>query len=372
MNPVTLYGSPLSLYTGRARSYLIKSGISYRELTPVSTHYKEQVLPRAGKRRSIPVIETSNGEVVRDGVAIVDHFESSSGNTFSPLTPKQNIVSLLFDVIGAEGLLRPAMHYRWNFPEENLEFLQFHFETLAPPGPESKQRAAKQMDQMRGAAAAFGATPETTSVVESLYEELLGKLNEHFSQNPYLLGGKPSVGDFGLIAPLYGHLARDPKPLALMQSKAIRLFRWIERMNRPEPDCGEFAGSDEQFLADDEIPTTLIEVLQHIAIDFVPETHAAAASINEWLEQQDDLPSGTEVQRGVGFGSFELRAQSINALAQPFRFYLLKRVQDYFASLNETDKAAVESLLQACDMSELLETRISRDIVRQNNLEVWV
>ena len=38
--------------------------------------------------------------------------------------------------------------------------------------------------------------------------------------------------DFGLIAPMYAHLGRDPYPLALMQSRAIHVFRWVERMNR--------------------------------------------------------------------------------------------------------------------------------------------
>lgn len=28
----TLYGSPLSLYTGKPRSYLIKNGLPYREV----------------------------------------------------------------------------------------------------------------------------------------------------------------------------------------------------------------------------------------------------------------------------------------------------------------------------------------------------
>ena len=66
-----------------------------------------------GGRQSIPVIETSEGAVIRDGAAIIDYFEAKSG--FSPTTPKQKNLTLLFDVIGCEGLLRPAMHYCWNF-----------------------------------------------------------------------------------------------------------------------------------------------------------------------------------------------------------------------------------------------------------------
>ena len=36
-----LYGSPMSLYTGRARSYLIKSRVSYVETLYVTDHYYE-------------------------------------------------------------------------------------------------------------------------------------------------------------------------------------------------------------------------------------------------------------------------------------------------------------------------------------------
>ena len=71
-------------------------------------------------------------------------------------------------------------------------------------------------------------------------------------------------------------------------------------------------------------------------------------------------------------GSFELRSVTINALAQPYRFYLLKRVQDEYAQLSESDQTAVADLLSSCDMLDLLHLKLSRDIGRQNNLEVWL
>ena len=114
MDPITLYGGAFSLYTGRARSYLIKSKIDYREEPHSSAYFYDVVLPKAGGRRGIPTIEFPNGDVIRDGVAIIDHYESTNGGQFSPETPKQRILSLLFDVIGAEGMLRPCMHYRFN------------------------------------------------------------------------------------------------------------------------------------------------------------------------------------------------------------------------------------------------------------------
>ena len=372
MNRTTLYGSALSLYTGRARSYLIKAGIDYCEVIPNTPYFAKNVLPKAGGRQSIPTLELADGSVIRDGAAIIDHFEHASQNGFSPTSPKQRILSLLFDVIGAEGLLRPAMHYRWNFAEENLKYLEFHFEAMMPHRPDRKEKGVAAANRMRSAAIGFGVVPSTMALVETLYVELMEKLDNHFSEHPYLLGGKPCIGDFGIMAPLYGHLGRDPAPLALMQKKAIRLFRWVERMNRPDADMGEFAAAEESYLTGDQIPDTLIEVLKHIAIDFMPETKAAAQCINEWLNGQTDLAPNTQVVRGVGNCEFEIRGTPISALAQPYRFYLLKRVQDEYAGLDATAQEDVQSLLSACNMAELLNIKISRDIGRHANLEVWV
>lgn len=365
----TLYGSPLSLYTGRARSYLIKAGLTYRETTPTSEHYAKVVLPAAGNRQGIPTLETADGEVIRDGAAIIDHFEALSGHGFSPSSIKQNLISRLFDVVGAEGLLRPAMHYRWNFDDQNLEFLRFHFQTMMPKGMEDK--TDKAMQAMRRAGQGFGVVPDTFAVVESLYEQLLDALDAHFAAVPYLLGNRPCIGDFGMIAPLYAHLGRDPKPLSMMQTRAPHLFRWVERMNRPEPDIGEFENQADGYLPDDEIPTTLIAVMRHLATDFVPETLAAAATINHWLSTQDDLASGTTAERGVGFCQFEIAGVTISALAQPYRFYLLARVQATYESVTAVEQATLSSLLEEAGMGELLSARLTREIARTGNLEVW-
>ena len=67
------------------------------------------------------------------------HFEATGGHAFSPKSPKQRILSRLFDVIGSDGLLRPALHYRWSFPEENSEFLRFHFESIMSTGPDRSE-----------------------------------------------------------------------------------------------------------------------------------------------------------------------------------------------------------------------------------------
>ena len=369
MAAIKLYGSPLSLYTGRPRSYFIKNGIDYREIAPTSQHYEDHVLPAAGGRRGMPTIEFPDGKVIRDSVAIVDHFEQAGGHANFPRTPKQRILNRLLDVVAAEGMLRPAMHYRWDFPE-NEPLVRFQFEHITPIDAPWEFTLEGRFTRMHQACIDLGVPEENYALVESLYFDLVKKLDAHFANYPYLLGGRPSIADFSLIAPMYGHLARDIKPLQILHEHGNWVLRWVERMNRPEPDVGEYENPLQDYFADDEIPDTLLDVLKQLAIDFVPETLAACDVTNELLASENPA-AGTEVPRVAGFSTFEVKGNVMHAAAQPFRFYLLKRVQDEYEQLNAADKNEVTELLKRCDMLPVMGAKLTREIGRDSNLEIW-
>ena len=371
--PHRLYAMTHSLYSGRARSYLIKHQIPFEELSTGHESFKAEVLPK-GKLPTIPTLVTPEGEVIRDGAAIIEHFEAANGRPSRPTGPKQRIISALFDVIGTDGLLRPAMHYRWNFPEDNLAFVRYHFLHSQRDTPERSEKTEAMMNRMRHAAMIFGVTEQSQAVVESLYLDYLDALNAHFEQYPYLLGWRASVGDFGLIAPMYAHLGRDPHPANLMQQRAVSVHRWVERMNRYDQDVPEFFSAGTDFVDGDDVPESLMSVLQVLAEDFVPETLAAADAINAWLGEnkpEAGAPAVGRLAQAAGTATFDLRGKTIEALAQPHRFYLLQRVQDDYLTLSESHRAQVSEMLQKAGMTPILEARLNRRIDRVDNLEVW-
>lgn len=368
-----LYAITHSLYSGRARSYLIKHQIPFEEYSTGHESFKNEVLPK-GKLATIPTLVTSEGAVIRDGAAIIEYFEALNGRPSQPDGPLQRIISALFDVIGTDGLLRPAMHYRWNFPDDNLPFLRYHFLHSQRDTSERSEKTEAMMNRMRYAAMIFGVTEQTQPVVESLYLEYLDALNSHFEHYPYLLGWRPCIGDFGLLAPMYAHLGRDPYPARLMQQRAISTYRWVERMNRADQDVAEYFDAGSDFLEADHIPDSLITVLRILAEDFVPETLAAAAAINRWLaENEPDF--GTQavgrLAQAPGTATFTVRGETIEALAQPHRFFLLQRVQDLYEGLSQSGKVSVDKVFEQCGMTEILKVRINRRIERADNLEVW-
>ena len=52
----------------------------------------------------------------------------------------------------------------------------------------------------------------------------------------------------------------------------------------------------------------------------------------------------------------------VNAIAQPYRFYLLSRLQKHVDALTESDRENVLEMLRSCGMGKLMEMRLSRDI----------
>ena len=299
------------------------------------------------------------------------------GRLFRPVITLQDIVSSLFDVIGSEGLRRPAMQYRWNFPEDNDDFLRYHFFSLFRPSyPDREQKTISVMEMLRTTTKMRGVTTNTKDLVEVLSIELLDALNSHFHNTPYLLGGSPCIGDFGLLAPLYGHLARDPHPAALMKKRAPRVYRWVERMNRASQDAQEYFDCDTDFLQKNEIPETLIAVLRVLSQDFVPETVASAKFLNLWLSEKNPKTGSPAVfQLGtspLGSVEFQVRDRPIKAAIEPYRHFQLQRIHQIFDEAEKKVQVQIKQILESCGMADVLNIRLNRPIGRKHNLEVWL
>lgn len=376
-----LYGTPGSLYTAKARSYLIKQGIAFENRAAGEARFREEIVPKVG-RWIIPVLEAADGELVQDGSEIIAWAEAKGLSRYPayPLTPRHRVIAQIFELFGGEGLLRPAMHYRWNFDDTNQPFLARDFIAgLARPGAPPEEAGmvfSMAAGRMRKAMAGFGVSPDSIPLVEAAYERFLDLFEAHLEASPYLLGGRPTVGDYGLIGPLYPHLGRDPYPAQLMKRRAHRVWRWVERMNAPDLDAGEYGAPPPDLFADDAVPETLRALLAFVAEDYLPELRAQVAFINDWLEARPDLEAGTNGMprpgdRVIGQASFDWRGVTITVNVMPYRIYLLQKVQDAAAALAPADRAAVDTLLAATGLSDLMALTTRRRVERKGQLEVW-
>ena len=180
----------------------------------------------------------------------------------------RHLAALLIETYADEWLVIPAMHYRWNFPFQNDKFIYSEFGRVVLPWAPAFLRAIvgkKIGGQFKAKVPLLGISEKTIPAIEASYVRLLADLQTHFEQHDYLLGSKPCIADFGLIAPLYAHLYRDPAPGKLMKKHAPAVVQWVQRMINEEP-----ALSNGELLPDDEVPDTLLPVLQRMANEQLP------------------------------------------------------------------------------------------------------
>ncbi len=329
------YGGPLSLYSGKARAYLDWKGVDYEEILSTTEVYKTVIVPKVG-RPVIPVMVTEEGETLQDTTLIIDHFEAKTGGpSVYPDTPKQRLVALLMEVYGDEWLVIPAMHYRWNY---NEEWVYGEFGAVAAPEASKEEQLAigrERGQTFKGFCPILGINEQTIPAIEASYEALLADLDRHFAQYDYLLGSRPSIGDYGLIGPLYAHLYRDPASGKIMKRLAPKVAAWVERMvDVQQPLSGE-------FLPDDEVPQTLVPVLERMMAEQMPFLQRTADLFAVWARTNPD----TEIPRAVGMTDFTVEGVTGQRIAPPFSLWMLQRALEYYQELKGADKSAADEFL---------------------------
>ncbi len=312
-----LYAAEFSLYSGKARSYL------------------------------------------QDTSYIIDTLEADfSPRSVMPDSPCQRLASLLLELYGDDWLLMPAMHYRWN--HDNFPFIYKEFgRTLFPRWPGFLQATlGKRIGaKFRGFLPMLGITDATHNAIEDWYEkDFLRALNNHLENHDFLFGGRPSIGDFGLIGPLYAHLYRDPYPGALMRRDAPAVAAWVERMIRPPDHYGK-------WLADDAVADSLTPIFKRMFAEHWPVLTSTASALALWAQENQ----GSAIPRRIGEHQFSIDSVTETRAVLPYSLWKMQRPLDYYNSLSGEARQQVEAFLQRVGGLEALQYELPVRVTRKHN-----
>ncbi|MEM7741378.1 MAG: glutathione S-transferase N-terminal domain-containing protein [Pseudomonadota bacterium] len=372
--PYILYGMPLSLYTGKVRAYLIRRRIVFEERIAAHPSFAAEIIPKIG-RFIIPVLVTPDGEIWQDGSEIIDRLEERHPNDH-PVVPSSKahaVLAHLFALFGSEGLLRAAMHYRWDFDDENLAFIREGFMEAIPIARDDDAWETfflNSSGRMRRAKTGFGVNDQTAPTVEESYKEFLSLFNTHLTEHLFLLGDHPTIGDEGLYGPLLPHLGRDPVPALMMKTTAHAVYRWTERLAHPGQPLG-------QSLIDlEDPPATLLALMRFIKDEYLTEIMAHIDVAEAWLAERPDLPIGESgvdkrSRRVIGLADYTWRGHAVSTIIMPYRLWLLERLQTAYLQITDQESALVDQLFRDTGLSPMIERRTSRPVERVDNMEVW-
>ena len=123
-------------------------------------------------------------------------------------------------------------------------------------------------------------TWETVAAWEASAKNVLRILEAHLADHDFILGGRPSVADYGLLGPLYAHLWQDPVPGAMIKRDYPRVEQWARRCHGGEP--GTTNGGE--WLADDAVPDTVIPLLQVFFTEMWPVLRSTCAVLRRYRE----------------------------------------------------------------------------------------
>lgn len=344
-----LYGAAISLYTGKVRAYL-----RYKNIPFVEAPIDRGVIEKIGFFM-IPVLETPEGELVQDTTAIIDYLENRfSGPSIYPSHPVQKLAALLIEVYADEWMVIAAMHYRWKYNRDYI-LVEFGKNTAPDASPEEQHRLGDEISApFSGSLPVLGINAQTENAIEAWYEELLTQLDQHFADREYLFGSRPSIGDYGLMGPLYAHNYRDPWSGNLMRDIAPNVCRWIDMMNTPAPNSGKFA---------DEVPVSLTPVMQRIFLDCVPAMVNTVNALDDWI---DENGSDSAIPRSIGTQDFTIGETRSTRNIFPFNQWMFQRPLNYYHSLVGDEKTAADNFLLLVGGYNLMQLQPRYQLTRKN------
>lgn len=337
--PYVMHGWHLSFFSGKTRAYLRYKGVPFvdHEVDAYTLMWK---IPRKTGATVMPVVVTPEGEWLQDSKHIVDVLERRfPQKPVMPATPRQRIAAQLLEAWADEWWIPVAMHYRWVYPENYPLFESDGGNALLPGFPRflKNRMVAYAANKMRGYLPSVGIVPEQYAVMERWTENMLDALERHFAAMPYLFGTQPSIADFALLGPMYGHLARDPMPKRELIAPRPHLKAWVERMNAAPSQPGA-------FLADDQIPDTLQPVFDAVFKEFYPMVVGIRDELRKALPTLP--PERPRIPRVLGMIEFPMGDGRYRRAAMPYTLWMMQRIFDDYRGLDDGERASVDAWLQ--------------------------
>jgi glutathione S-transferase len=281
----------------------------------------------------VPQLECPDGSWLVDTTLILEHLERVRPEpALSPRVPSLRFVSLLLEDFADEWLWRPAMHYRWSFPENaRLMSAWLAEHTAERRAPQWLKRWYWRRRQHGSFVAGDGVSAATRGAVEAAYLDTLAALEPILAGRPYLLGARPVQADFGCFGPLFRHFASDPVPARILRARAPAVHEWVARMWNVRPERIANAPLPEV------IPADLGALLGLVARDYVPYLDANAAAYAR-LE--------TRVRYAAGGVTFD-------EPVKPYRVWCRDRLHSELVALDASERSALERALGARAVARL-------------------
>lgn len=303
-----IYGVELSPFSVKTRSYFRYKQIPHRwVIRNIETMADYQKLARIP---IIPLVVTPDGQGIQDSTPIMEKIDTLFPEPSThPEDPIAAFVSWLLEEFGDEWGNKWMFHLRWARPEDQQSAAGRIASTMAPTGDEQARLAIrdKVIERMLSRVHFVGSSEQTGPQIEASFRDAIALLERHLEGRPFLFGGRPSFGDFGLWGQIYNAWT-DPTGAAWIENDAPRVLDWVHRMLWPRSE-----GGFESWAA---VEPTLMPLLERqVGRLFLPWSVANAAAFEAGEESFSvELDGQTFTQQPQKY-----HARSLAAIREKYR-----------------------------------------------------
>ena len=277
-SPYLIFGVEVSPYSVKVRSYFRYKSIPHQWI--VRSIATQPEFQKYAKLPIVPLVVTPSGEGIQDSTPIIERFEAERPEpSIHPSDSVSAFVSALLEEFGDEWGNKWMFHYRWAREVDQLCSAGRIARAMMPDASEEQHAgmATQIRDRMVNRVWFVGSNAQTAPQIEESFREAIVLLEAHLATRPYLFGGRPAFGDFGLFSQIY-EAWTDPTPGALVEGSAPHVLDWVHRMLWPRVE-GDF----EPWQS---LESTLLPLLERqVGRLFLPWTVANAAAIAAGREE---------------------------------------------------------------------------------------
>lgn len=227
-----VYLSDVSYFSGKLEGALRAKRIAYERVRITPDILLREVLPNTGWMK-VPAVRREDGLWLCDSTPLLRWLDAEHPQrALIPADPYRAFLSALIEDYCDEWQWRPAMFWRWAWPD-NARYLGARLGaelSAGTPHPAWAMGLYFRKRQQRIYLRGDGVRAHNFDAIAELYPQALAWLEALLEKRRYLLGDRPSLVDIAWFGPMFRHYAQDPRPAALMAATAPRVWAWVTRL----------------------------------------------------------------------------------------------------------------------------------------------
>ena len=339
-DPIKLIGNVASPYTRKMVAYLRYKRIPYEVIWGQPEDILVSMNIEAPKPVLLPVFildRAGQRTAVTDSTPLIREFEEIyTDRSVLPKDPALNFINYVLEDFGDEWCTKFMFHYRWHFDEDadnagtilplginsilkddELAFFKDHF-------------AKRQIDRLW----VVGSNNDTAEFIDNSYKKVLTIFEEHFKEQPFLLGNFPSSCDFAVYGQFTQLVGFDPTPRRIAHEVSPRTVAWVSTLE----DRGGLNYSEENKSLDS-LSDSISDLFKELSISYIPTMIENHKAINEG-----------EKEWSVDLAGYPWKQKSF-----PYQAKCLDWIRDEFKKLDTENQEKVLNFLTTTNCQSLVE-----------------